>query len=157
MHVPRRVSAGKLTCLGLAMTVALLVLVGCQPPMQSGDRGDLPVGVKPTGEAVNLVIDFDDGQQRHFQLAWREGMTVLDALESASQRQRGLAYTQRGNGEMAMITAIDGLANEGGGIEAGGRGRNWIYRVNGQLADKSCGVYEIRPQDVILWTFGTYD
>lgn len=157
MPLPRRVWTGKLTCLGLGMSVSLLVLVGCQPPKQSDDRGDLPVGVKPVGEAVNLVIDFDDGQQRHFQLAWREGMTALDALESASQRQRGIVYTQRGNGEMAMITAIDALANEGGGGNASGKGRNWIYRVNGQLADKSCGVYEIRPQDVILWKFGTYD
>jgi hypothetical protein len=141
-----------LVCRTVCMFLALSILIGCQPPKSSSDGTDRPVGVKPTGEAVTLVVDFDDGQQRHFRLAWREGMTVLDALDSASQRQRGITYTQRGTGEMAMITAIDALANEGGG-----KGRNWIYRVNGQLADKSCGVYEIRPEDVILWKFGTYD
>ncbi len=141
-----------LVCRFVFTLAAVAVLVGCQPPKSISDGTDRPVGVNPTGEAVSLVIDFDDGQQRHFRLAWREGMTVLDALESASQRQRGIAYTQRGSGEMAMITAIDALANEGGG-----QGRNWIFRVNGQLADKSCGVYEIRPEDVILWKFGTYD
>jgi hypothetical protein len=129
----------------------LVLLAGCSPPKPVGGDADLPVATTPTGDAVALVIDFDDGQERRFQLAWRERMTVLDALEAAARRQRGITYVHRGSGEMAMITAIDGLANEGGA------GRNWIYRVNGQLADKSCGVYEIRPKDVIFWTFGSYD
>lgn len=140
-----------------AMCLALLLMgtvAGCTPP-QAGE-GDLPKGVKPTGEAVRLVIDFDDGFEKHYRLAWKESMTVLDALKAAEARQRGIVVQVRGSGDMAMVTSIDAQANEGGDGE-GGNGRNWIYRVNGELADKSCGVYEVRPDDVIMWTFGTYE
>lgn len=135
-----------------AMCLALLLMgtvAGCTPP-QAGE-GDLPKVVKPTGKAVRLVIDFDDGFEKHYRLAWKESMTVLDALEAASARQRGIVVQVRGSGEMAMVTSIDGQTNQGD------EGRNWIYRVNGELADKSCGVYEVRPDDVIMWTFGTYE
>jgi len=36
-------------------------------------------------------------------------------------------------GETAFLTQIDELENEG-------RGRNWIYRVNGELAKKSFAI-----------------
>ena len=32
-------------------------------------------------------------------------------------------------------------------------GKNWLYRVNGKLADKSAGAYVLAPGDVILWRF----
>jgi hypothetical protein len=138
---------------GVFACFALALVVGCVPPRESASDGQFAAAKKPTGPAVRLVVDFADGLEKHYQLDWRDAMTVLDALESASRRQRGIIYSHSGSGERAMVTAIDGLANEGGG----GAGRNWIYRVNGELADKSCGVYEIRPDDVILWKFGTYD
>ncbi len=147
MHLVRRVSAWP-TCLAVLI---LLIVSGCKPPTASNGAAAHPPGVKPTGPAVELVIDFDDGFQKHYKLPWRESATVLDALESASRRQRGITYTVRGSGDMTMVTAIDGVANQGGD------GRNWIYRVNGRLADKSCGVYETQPDDVIMWTFGTYE
>lgn len=131
---------------------ALLMLVGCMPPGVEPRDGDAMPAEKPTGSAVKLVIDFDDGLEKHYRLAWREGMTVLDALDAASRRARGVRYSSKGSGDMAMVTAVDGVANEGGG-----EGRNWIYRVNGALAEKSCGVYEVRPDDVILWKFGKYE
>lgn len=129
--------------------VTLLGLIGCKPPAASD--ADRPPATRPTGPAVTLVVDFDDGLEKHYRLPWRESMTVLDALEAASRRQRGIDVDIRGRGAMAMVTAIDGLPNEGG------EGRNWIYRVNGQLADKGCGVYETKAEDVIIWSFGKYD
>jgi hypothetical protein len=129
----------------------LLTMVGCKPPAAERNGDYLPAE-KPTGPAVALVIDFDDGLEKHYKLAADEPMTVLAALEAASKRERGIRYETKGSGEMAMVLSIDGLANEGGG-----KGRNWIYWVNGQLAEKSCGVYEVRPNDVILWKFGTYE
>lgn len=133
--------------------MALLMLGGCTPPSVESREGDAVAGENPTGPAVKLVIDFDDGFEKHYRLAWREGMTVLDALDAASRRARGVRFASKGTGDMAMVTAVDGVANEGGG----GLGRNWIYWVNGALAEKSCGVYEIRPEDVILWKFGKYE
>jgi hypothetical protein len=132
--------------------IAFPLLLGCKPPDTNSQGGDFPPATKPSGPAVVLVIDFDDGLEKHYKLAADKPMTVLAVLDAASKRERGIRYETKGSGEMAMVLSIDGLANEGGG-----KGRNWIYWVNGQLAEKSCGVYEIQPNDVILWKFGTYE
>jgi hypothetical protein len=50
------------------------------------------------------------------------------------------------------LTRIDDLANE-----TAREGKNWLYRVNGKLADKSAGAYVLSPGDVILWRFEVYE
>ena len=69
-------------------------------------------------------------------------MTVRDLLNAAP----GLSISQQGSGASAFLTKIDGVANEGAG------GRNWMYSVNGQRADRSFAVYELQPGDHVLWT-----
>jgi hypothetical protein len=96
-------------------------------------------------EHVSLSIDFGNGQRREFDdLAWHDGMTVADLLRSAP----ALVTTHRGSGSGALLTAIGDTANEGPD------GKNWTYAVNGQSADRSFAVYELRPGDRVLWTFG---
>jgi hypothetical protein len=96
-------------------------------------------------EHVSLVIDFGDGKRRDFdELPWHEGMTVADLIGEA----RGIEVTQRGSGQGAFVTAIDGVANEGT------EKNNWTYEVNGKSGDRSHAVYELRPGDRVLWTFG---
>jgi hypothetical protein len=95
---------------------------------------------------VSLVIDYGDGVQKHVSLPWKEGMTVLDALEAAAKHPRGIKFKSRGKGETAFVSAIDDLENEGSG-------RNWTYRVNDKPATKSCGVAELAAGDVALWRF----
>ena len=97
--------------------------------------------------SVGLSIDFGDGFQKQYSmLAWREGVTVLDVLEQASRHPRGIKYEFRGKNATAFVTSIDGVINEG-------KGRNWTFRVNGQLADRSAGVYPLKPNDNVLWKF----
>jgi len=48
-----------------------------------------------------------------------------------------------------MLTRIDDLANEGSG-------RNWIYRVNGKLADRGIGAFNLKLGDTVLWRFEKY-
>jgi len=99
-------------------------------------------------QAVQLTIDYGDGVQKVFHpLAWKKGLTVLAALESASKHPRGVKLTVRGSGATALVTAIDDQTNEGAG-------RNWTYQVNGKRADKSCGVWVLKPGDKVLWRFG---
>jgi hypothetical protein len=99
---------------------------------------------------VRLVVDFGDGVEKHFtRLAWHQGMTVLNALEAAQQHPRGIRFEHRGRRDTAFVTRIDELANETGG-------RGWIYRVNGELADRSCGVAQLQKGDTVLWTFEKY-
>jgi hypothetical protein len=99
----------------------------------------------PAREHVSLSIDFGNGRQRDFDsLAWHEGMTVADLIGEAP----GIEVTQRGSGQGAFLTAVDGTANEGA------EGSNWTYEVNGQSADRSFAVYELAPNDRVLWKFG---
>jgi hypothetical protein len=96
-------------------------------------------------EKVSLSVDFGNGRRQDFAaLAWHDGMTVAELFGQAA----GIAIIQKGAGRGAFLTTIDGVANE----EADGR--NWTYEVNGQSGDRSFAVYELRPGDRVLWTFG---
>jgi hypothetical protein len=103
--------------------------------------------------AVELVIDYGDGARRRFtRIPHEEGMTALAALRFAAQHPRGITLASTGSGSAALVTKIDDLANE-----AGADGKNWLYRVGGKLADKSCDAYVLSPGDVILWRFEEYE
>ncbi len=104
----------------------------------------------PEKQLVHLVIDYGDGVQKHFtQLAWSDGITVLDLMNVAQKHPRGIRIKYRGQGATAFLTKIDDLENEGGD-------RNWVYRVNDQFADKSFAVFTLKPGDTVLWKFGEY-
>jgi hypothetical protein len=125
------------------MVLGLALLVHCLPCAANGDDTES----KPS---VRLVIAFGDGVEKHFtELAWKKDMTVLDLLRAAQDHPRGIRFQHRGNAETAFVTEIDGLKNEG-------QGKNWIYQVNGELADRSCGVYQLDKGDTVLWSFGKY-
>ena len=101
-------------------------------------------------QTVKLVVNYGDGVEKHFTaLPWREGMTVLDLMKQAREHPRGIKFEHAGEGEKAFLSAIDGVSNEGGG-------RNWIYRVNGEVGDRSFAVMPIAAGDVTNWTFGPY-
>ena len=103
-------------------------------------------------EHVKLVIDYGDGVEKHFtQLSHKEGLTVLGATQLAGKHTRGVQAKVRGSGSIAFLTQIDDVSNEGGG------GRNWVFRVNGKLGDRSCGIYELKPGDTVLWRFQKYE
>jgi len=55
---------------------------------------------------------------------------------------------QKGSGESAFLTTIDGIENQGDA------GHNWTYSVNGKHADRSFEIYKLEPGDQVLWTFG---
>lgn len=97
-------------------------------------------------EKVSLTVDFGNGRRQQFDgLTWKDGMTVADLFGNAA----GLGVTQKGSGPGAFLTAIDDVSNEGTD------GRNWTYEVNGQSGDRSFAMYELRPEDRVLWTFGS--
>jgi hypothetical protein len=98
----------------------------------------------PTTDTVSLTVNSGDGRPlQNTTAAWKEGMTVLDLL----QQEPRVSFQAQGTGESAFLTELNGVANQGSG------GRNWTYSVNGRLADKSFGVYKLRPNDHVLWTF----
>ena len=76
-------------------------------------------------------------------------MNVLDAMQWADKHPRGIEFAKRGRGETTLVTQIDDLKNQGGQ-------KNWIYRVNGKMGDRSCAIFPIEPGDAILWKFQQY-
>ncbi|MFV2066644.1 MAG: DUF4430 domain-containing protein [Pirellulales bacterium] len=141
--------------LGIAVLVLALVAIARQrlpPPQIAPTRGGR--GVTSAERAVSLRIIYGNGAEKRFSsLPWVRGMTVAQALDLAAKRPPGLSYAQQGNGPGALLTRIDQQNNGGPGENS----RNWIYRINGNLADKSFAAYGLKPGDVILWTFSNYE
>jgi hypothetical protein len=115
-----------------------------------------PGWLPPASEAqaeepvVQLVIDYGDGVEKRFtRLPHLNDMTVLDAMQQAAKHKRGIKFEFRGRGATAFLFQIDDLKNQG-------RGSNWIYRVNGKLAEVGFGVRKLQAGDTVLWKFGSY-
>jgi Domain of unknown function (DUF4430) len=139
----------------LALLLAVIVLAKSSGLHQNisthhGDPSETisgPSPAAPTGQTVTLAIRFADGNERHDYVAWRADMTVEDLLSAASRLPKGVQFAQQGSGESALLTEINGIANQGSGA------RNWTYSVNGQEADRSFAIYKLQPGDHVLWTF----
>lgn len=101
-------------------------------------------------KTVRVVIDYNDGSEKHFTaIAWKPEMTVYDATRAAQAHPRGIKFESKGKGATAFLTKIDDVKNEG-------RGRNWLFHVNGKQADCSFGVYKLNEGDTVLWKFDKY-
>jgi hypothetical protein len=97
---------------------------------------------------VHLVVDYGDGVSKTITgLPWAKGSTVLDVMNAAKSRPHGISLSYTGSGASAFLTRIDDVANEGGSK------KNWQLWVNTSYADKSFGVYELQPLDVVFWRF----
>lgn len=79
---------------------------------------------------------------------WQAEMTVFDVISRFSP---SLDVESTGQGETLFVKSIAGQKN------LGSAGDNWIYRVNGQLGDCSCGVYPVAAGDEVVWSFGKYE
>ena len=102
--------------------------------------------------SVRLVVDYGDGVIKTItDLPWAKGSTVLDVMNAAKDRPHGVTFSYTGSGASALLTRIDDVANEGGG----GAKKNWQLWVNTSYADRSFGVYEVQPLDVVFWRFTT--
>jgi hypothetical protein len=136
--------------LALLLLVMILARSTALQQNSSADHGQKAADIStaaPTGKTVTLAIQLADGTERHDYIPWRDGMTVENLLAAASRLPKGIQFAQQGLGESALLTEINGMPNQGGS------GRNWTYSVNGQEADRSFAVYQLHPDDHVLWTF----
>jgi len=142
--------------LAMALGVTIAIIVFRQK------QGELPAnGVEPAASAarwtpppepqvqtVSLVIDFGNGVRREFTaLPWRAGMTVGDLMGAARQFHPGVVFTQQGEGKMALLTSLDGVAN------GAADGRFWIYEVDGRPGEVSFEVQPLTAGQRTLWAF----
>jgi uncharacterized protein DUF4430 len=135
------------------LVIAITAAIGCQrdaAPRHQTTADNKALTLAAEGQpAVELVVDYGDGVEKRFKrIPIHGGMTVLGALRFTADRPHGIKYEMRGEGDLAFLTKIDDLSNQGGGD-----GRNWLYRVNGKPATKSFDAYVVSPGDVILWKY----
>ena len=131
----------RLTRRSAAILLTALVLAAA-----AGDRA------QAQSATVRLVIDYGDGVIKTItDLPWVKGNTVLDVMNAAKDRPHGITFSYTGSGASAFLTRIDDVANEGGAAAK----KNWQLWVNTSYADKSFGVYEVQPLDVVFWRFTT--
>lgn len=129
--------------------VLMLLLLGLASARAAVPAAAQDLSKLPPEKAVQLTIDYGDGVQKTFAaLEWKEKQTVLDVLQLAEKHARGIKIKHRGSGATTLVTAIDDVANQASG-------NNWLYEVNGKLADRSCGVFEVQPGDKVIWKFGS--
>jgi len=106
----------------------------------------------PEKATAQLVIDFGDGfQLRYNRLDCAKETTVWDLMVAAQKHAHPLSVKYRGQGATLLITEIAGTKNG-----TGPKSKNWIYRVNGEIASRSVGVQLVKPGDTVLWRFETY-
>jgi hypothetical protein len=117
----------------------------------TGDRGGSAGWTAPPAAgapAVALAIDFGNGATREFgALPWKPGTTVGDLLREAGRFHPALEFAERGTGDMAFLTSLDGVANDPS------IGRFWIYEINGRIAERGIGAQSLEAGDRVLWVF----
>ncbi|MGE5114096.1 MAG: DUF4430 domain-containing protein [Acidobacteriaceae bacterium] len=107
---------------------------------------------KASPKSVRLVIDYGDGVRKQFVLPWKQDMTVFDAMNLAQANPHGIKFAYDGSTpDKYFLTQIDDAKNEGPGSGK----RNWLYSVNTLPADKSLGIYKLKPADRVSWKFST--
>jgi hypothetical protein len=75
--------------------------------------------------------------------------TVLSILKEIT-REKGIQMEYRGSGAAAYVEGIDNVYEMDQGPKSG-----WMFRVNGNFGDRSCGVYAVHAGDVIQWLYTT--
>jgi hypothetical protein len=106
-----------------------------------------PIAVEPVVGEVTLTVDFADGTEFvSLQVPCSAKSTVFEILHEAG-RSNGFDVQSKGSGQTAFVFAINGVQNENGD------GRNWLFRVNNELAHEGSGTYSVKPGDTIEWQF----
>ncbi len=125
------------------LSLVLLCSAGCDSAAPSNS-----VELSRDIGTVTLEVDFgSDKRSKSIDVVCSPESTVLLSLERA-QNMKKLKVDFRGTGETAFVTSIGGMKNEGA------EGKNWIFRVNDKLGDKSAGVCPVKPGDKISWSYG---
>lgn len=144
-------SSRPIECRGRWILVAALLALaagGC-------DRSPSPVASPPADTVdqsgtVELSLEFNGrAEDRTLEVEWKPGDTVYSVMIRARDAGR-LTFAAAGAGETVFVKAIADVENEGAG------GDNWVFRINDQLGNSSCGVVTVAANDRITWRLGSY-
>lgn len=122
-----------------------------KPPVAASTAPQSAANEQPPAKIeVEIEIDFKNSTPSlSGKVTLEKEQTAFAALESFA-RQKELKVDFKGEGETLFVKGIGEVANQGAG------GINWTYRVNGELGDRSSGIFSLKPGDKVLWIFGKY-
>ena len=152
--------------LWILFTACLCLPIGCERPGTEGGNqasrqanSASPATTTPQPAAteqppaeieVEVEIDFKNSTPAiNGKVTLEKDQTAFGALEKFAS-QRDLKVNFKGQGETLFVMGIGEVANQGAD------GINWTYRVNGELGDRSSGIFSLKPGDKVLWIFGKY-
>jgi hypothetical protein len=152
--------------LWILLAVCLCLPIGCERPgPDSGKQGlgqtnspapttTIPQVARaeqpPAKIDVDVEIDFKNSTPPLTgKVTLEKDQTAFAALENFA-RQKELKVDFKGQGETLFVMGIGEVTNQGAG------GINWTYRINGELGDRSSGIFSLKPGDKVLWIFGKY-
>ena len=103
---------------------------------------------KPQLQTVTLRIDYGDGFEKVYgSIEWRDGLTISDMMQHASQHAHPTKFQTRGKDATAFLSSIDGIENQGF------RKKSWVFYVNGELGSASYAIARLVASDSVLWRY----
>ena len=126
--------------------MALMLTVACD--RQGRNAPALDASASGTIQ-VSLELDFQgegDGEGLELEMKVPDASTAFELLQLA-KAQGDMEFEATGSGELAFVTSINGIQNQGAG------GRNWVFYVNDELANAGSGDYKLNESDKVLWKF----
>ncbi len=127
---------------------------GSDPQFQKG--GQTPLIVKATeaeasqSDSVSISIRGDEEKGEIIAsttFEWINGDTVLDLLKQVTRSER-IPLQVRGMGMFAYVEGIANLFEFDHGPESG-----WLFKVNGELAQKGAGSVKLAKGDTVEWFY----
>ena len=121
-----------------------LLLVGCDAAPSVSNSSTKTAGT------VQLEIDFGGKRENiSVHVPCSADSTAFQILERA-RNMGDLEFESTGQQETAFVASIGGVKNEGAA------GRNWLFEVNGKLANQGSGSFLVKKDDLIRWRMGDY-
>lgn len=111
------------------------------PPAQETPEPISTVTISITGDEQKGII------LEPTSIDWQDGDSVLDVLKQVTKSNR-IPLEYRGSG---ILGYVEGIANLYEFDQGAGSG--WLFKVNGQFADKSAGAVKLSKGDVVEWIY----
>mgnify|MGYP001587061634 FL=1 len=95
------------------------------------------------GASQNITVEIDYGglqQSRKVEIAWKQGITVLEALRSVTKIETKQA------GEFILVNSIDGVEGKNGD-------KAWYYDINGKRATSFANKCILTEGDYMKWEY----
>jgi hypothetical protein len=131
--------SGQIFALGIVCIACLLMTIAATEAATVG-----------VADPIVLKITMDDETAEFEMTAFDGDLSIADIMKKIAETEKEFRYKSRGRGDTFFVTEINGRKNEGA------RGRNWIFKVNGKLGNKSAGSFKIKAGDKVEWNFQKY-